>query len=263
VQHLQDAMMGQGMPAELAAVGPGAHPQREQQALLREGLDGGPGRAGAGEGRKQVAHSLLHAQVGVQDHPADGVVDEPDRQGHRQLAAAGLGELAATQAGLEQVQLGLAHGAFEAQDQPVVERAGVIQAVLVQDQRAGQRADLQQPVPVGVVARQPGDFQAQHDAGPAHADVGDQPLEAVAALGGGARASQVLVDHDHLLGRPAQRDRPLAQRVLAVGGGGVLDHLAQGGLAHIQVGGPAQVLCGHLLGGIGCHQLAPLGPAAC
>src|SRR6266545_7951184 len=113
-------------------------------------------------------------------------------------------------------------------------------------------------VPVGVVAGQSGDFQAEHDAGPSHADVGDQPLEAVAALGGGARASQVLVDHDHLLGRPAQCDRPLAQRVLAVGGGGVLDHLPQGGLAHIQVGGPAQVLCGHLGGGIGCHQLAPL-----
>jgi hypothetical protein len=81
VQHLQHAVVGQGMPAEFAAVGPGAHPQREQQALLREGLDGGAGRAGAGEGRKQVADGLLHAQVGIQDHPADGVVHEPDRQG--------------------------------------------------------------------------------------------------------------------------------------------------------------------------------------
>jgi len=33
--------------------------------------------------------------------------------------------------------------------------------------------------------------------------------------------------------------------------------------SHYEVGGPAQVLCGYLLGGIGCHQLTPLGPAAC
>jgi hypothetical protein len=38
-------------------------------------------------------------------------MDDPDRQGHRQLAAAGLGELAAAQAGLEQVQLGFLCGA--------------------------------------------------------------------------------------------------------------------------------------------------------
>src|SRR6266511_1817011 len=39
-------------------------------------------------------------------------------------------------------------------------------------------------------------------------------------------------DHD-LLGGPAQRDRPAAQVVLAVGGLGVGEHLPQGGLAHV------------------------------
>ena len=54
------------------------------------------------------------------------------------------------------MQLGLAELAFHAEQHPVVEVAGVIEAVFVADQRAAQGADLQQPVPVGVAAGEPG-----------------------------------------------------------------------------------------------------------
>jgi len=77
----------------------------------------------------------------------------------------GLGELAAAQPRADEVQLGLCHRAVEAEQEPVVELARVIEPVLIADERAGHRADLQQPVPVGVVAGQPGDLQAQHDPG--------------------------------------------------------------------------------------------------
>jgi len=76
------------------------------------------------------------------------------------------------------VQLGLADLAFHPQQHPIVEVLRVIQAVFVADQRAGQRADLQQPMPVSVVPGQAGAFQAQHDPGLAEGDIGDQPLEA-------------------------------------------------------------------------------------
>lgn len=111
-------------------------------------------------------------------------------------------------------------------------------------------------MPVGVVPRQPGDLEADDDAGLAHADVGDEPLEAFPALGAGAGAAQVIVDDDDLVGGPAERHGPAAQRVLAVGGGGVLQHLAQRALPDIEVGGPAQLLDGHLLGHVLAHQLA-------
>ena len=116
---------------------------------------------------------VAHPDVGVEHHLVGRVVDQPDRQGHLQFTAANLGQLAAAQPGADEVQFGFTHGAFQPEQQPVVELARVIQAVLVADQGAGQRADLQQPVPVGVVAGQPGHFQAEHDPGPAHADVGD------------------------------------------------------------------------------------------
>ncbi|WP_411153343.1 hypothetical protein [Streptomyces sp. A30] len=87
-----------------------------------------------------------HRGVGVLDDPVGIVVDIADRQALLQLAAAGLGQLPAPQPGPEQVEFGLRHGALQAQHEPVVEGPRIIQTVLVQDQRPGQRTDLQQPV---------------------------------------------------------------------------------------------------------------------
>ena len=83
------------------------------------------------------------------------------------------------------MQLGLAHLAFHAQQQSVVELAGVVEAVLVADQGAGHGAQLEQLVPVGGVTGQPGAFQAEHDPGPAQRHLGDQVLEPL-AVGGAA-----------------------------------------------------------------------------
>jgi hypothetical protein len=53
------------------------------------------------------------------------------------------------------VQLGFAHGPLEAEQQAVVEVRGIVDAILVEDEGVGERADLQQPVPVGRVAGEP------------------------------------------------------------------------------------------------------------
>ena len=154
------------------------------------------------------------------------------------------------------MQLSLGHGAFQAEQQPVVELAGIIEPVLVADQRRAQRADLQQPVPVGVVTGQPGHLQAEHDPGPAHADLGDQVLEAFPVGGAGAGVALVDIDGDDLGRGPAQRGGPLPQRVLPGGGLGVVEDLLEGGLADIQVGVAGQVTGGHL-GRVAAHRCSP------
>jgi len=78
------------------------------------------------------------------------------------------------------VELGLAHGALEPEQEAVVEVGGVVDPVLVQDQRLEQGADLEQVVPVRVVAREPRDFESEHDAGAPHADLGGELAEALA-----------------------------------------------------------------------------------
>ena len=178
VQGAQHPPVLQRHPRQLALAGAGAHPHREQQPVGVELLHGRARRAGAGEQGEQVPDGLLHTGIRVEHDLAGRVVDQPDRQAHPQFAAAGLGQLPADQPGPDEVQFGLAHGALQPEQQPVVEVGRVIQPVLVADQRGRHGADLQQPVPVGVVAGQPGHLQAQHDPGPAHADLGDQPLEA-------------------------------------------------------------------------------------
>jgi hypothetical protein len=160
---------------------------------------------------------LADAGVGIEHDVAGGVIDQPDGQAHGELPAPGLGQDPALQPRADEVQLGLADRAFEAEQQPVVDRAGVIEAVLVADQRARQRAQLEQPVPIGVVARQPRALEAEHDPRLLQRHVSDEPLEPLAIGGRRAGLALINVDHHDPLGGPAERDRPAAQVVLAAG----------------------------------------------
>ena len=227
VQGVEHVVVAQRFPVELAGSGAGEVSRGEGQALRGEGLDDRAGRSGPGEHVEQVRDRVADAGVGVEHDFARRVVDQPDGQPHRQLPAAGLGQQPALHPGVQEVQFGLAHRAFEAQQQPVVEIARVIQPVFVADQGVVQGADLQQLMPVGVVSGQARAFQPEHDPGFAEGDVGDQPLEAFPVGGAGAGVALVDVDDDDVVGGPAQRGGLAAQVVLAAGRFGVVDDLIQ------------------------------------
>jgi hypothetical protein len=78
-------------------------------------------------------------------------------------------------------------------------------------------ADLDELLPVGGVAGQPGAFQAEHDAGPAQGDLGDQLLEPGPVGGAGAGAALVDVDDVDLVLGPAERHRAAFEVVLPGG----------------------------------------------
>ena len=59
-------------------------------------------------------------------------------------------------------ELPLAHGALEAQEQPVVEVVGIVNPLGVDDQRRGQCAQVGQVVPVPVVPGQTRGFEGEH-----------------------------------------------------------------------------------------------------
>ena len=156
-----------------------------------------------------------------------GVVDQAGRQRGDQLAAAGLGQHPAAQPGPYEMELSFGHLPFHAQKQAVVKMAGVVKAVFVADQGAGHAAQLEQLVPVGGVAGQPGAFQAEHDPGPAEGYLGDQMLESFPVGGRSAGVALVDVDDGDLVAGPAQADCLAAQVVLAEGGLGVVDDLLE------------------------------------
>jgi hypothetical protein len=152
VQHEQHVVVPQRLPVQLAGARAGEVATGEGEAVAGEGLDHGAGRAGCFERGEQVRQGTPHAGVGIKRDLVGGVVDQPDRQPDGQLAAGGLGEDAALQPGADVMQFSFGHGAFEAEQQPVVDRARVIQPVLVADQCGVERTQLQQPMPVGIVA---------------------------------------------------------------------------------------------------------------
>ncbi len=255
VQRAQHLAVIQCVPHQLTLVRALGTAVRKRQMLLTRGLDRGAGRAGAREGGEQPPQAMLHLPIGVEHERAIAVVDQPHGRAHLQLAAARLVQDPALQTCPQHVQFGLAHRALEPEQQAVVEVRRVVHAVLVADQRVGQRADLQQPMPVHRVARQARDLQAEHDAGMPHADLGHQALEAF-AVRRGTRLAEVAVDDDDALLGPAERHRALAQAVLALGALGVLEHLPQRRLAHVQVGVALEVAGLHLLMEIVHHAMA-------
>ena len=112
---------------------------------------------------------------------------------------------------------------------------GIVEPLAVGDQHAEKRAELQQLVPVPIVAGQTGRVQAQHQPGLAEPNLSDQPLKAVPVLGRTARLAQVIVDHLDPLAWPAEPDRPVDQSVLQLGALLMVPNLAGAGLAHVDV----------------------------
>src|SRR5262249_58112619 len=111
--------------------------------------------------------------------------------------------------------------------------AGVVDAVLIDDQGIGQSTDLQQAIPVAAGAGQAGSFEAEDSPGLAQPDLSDQELEPIAVHGGGTGASLVLIDDGDGRPGPAQVLSTLHEVVLPGSAGGMLTNLEQGGLPDV------------------------------
>src|SRR5438477_740338 len=112
------------------------------------------------------------------------------------------------------MQLDLAHAAFEAEQEPVIEYARMVQTISVGDQRIDERAEIQQVVPVAIVAGQPRDLDGEDDADMAQTHLADESFETDAS-NASATDPEVIIDHYHLGPRPPQVDGPIHQTVLA------------------------------------------------
>ena len=153
------------------------------------------------------------------------------------------------------MQLRFAHRSFETEQQTIVEVRRIVHPILIEDQRIGQRADLQQAMPVRVVPRQARDLQSHDDAGAAHAHIGHQMLKALAPDRRRAGLALIAIHHDDLIFAPAERDGSAAQSVLALRALHVLDDLPHRGLSNIQVRAPLHMVRLHFHGL--AHDLAP------
>jgi hypothetical protein len=229
-EHAVDLVVGRGDPPQLTL--PAA--QRELHPLAAHPQPHLPDRSELGEPVEDRSDRAADGLVGIeQDLALLLAPDQPDRQRLPQLPALGLVPDPALQPGAEHVQLGLGHRALEPEQQSIVERPGVIQPVSVADHGVGHAAQIQQSVPVDVVARQPRDLQAEHQPGMTERDLRRQPREPRPIGEPGAGDPEILVDHDDLLAREPELDRALNQRVLPGGRLDIALDLRLRGLAQI------------------------------
>ena len=177
MQDVQHMVVGQRLEVQLAGVRPAQVAAGEGQARGVEGRHHGAGRPGGGEGVQEQLDGAADFGVGVQHDDAGGVVGQAGRQAEFQLAAAGLGQQASLHAGPQEMQFAFGQGPLKAQQESVIEAGRVIQAVFVADQGVIVGADLDELLPVGRVAGQPGAFQAEHDPGTPERHLGDQVPE--------------------------------------------------------------------------------------
>ena len=172
LEHAVDLVVGRGYPPQLAL--PAA--QRELHAFAAHPQPHLPDRSELGEPVEDRSDRAADGLVGIEEDLALVLApDQPDRQRLAQLPALGLVADPALQPRAEHVQFGLAHRAFEPEQQPVVERPGVIQPVAVADHGVGHAAQIQQSVPVNVLGQPCG-----------HADLREKlPANWVIGRGGG------------------------------------------------------------------------------
>ena len=165
---------------------------------------------------------LAHAKVRILLDPIVLAAHVADGDRGEQFAASSLllerfmGALA------QDRQLHFAHCAFHAEQEPVVGKTGIVDAVLIGDQRPDQPAELEQRVPVAPVAGQARGLDRHHHADPAFADRSQELFEPWAA-DARARAAEIVVD-DADVG-PAKLPSPLDQPILASTALDVVDHL--------------------------------------
>lgn len=157
----------------------------------------------------------LYRGIGVQPQHTVVLIHKPDGRHHLKFPTASFVQHAAAHPSFENMQLRFTHRALQSQHQSIVETGRVIRAVLVQDQRAGHRAQLDQPVPIRRVTRQTRHLQAHYDPGLTQRHLAHELLKAIPMLRTRAGFAQIVVDHVNAFEWPTIGDSTLPQRVLA------------------------------------------------
>src|SRR3954465_13270364 len=128
-------------------------------------------------------------------------------------------------------------------DEEGVSRCGIVEAFAIGNERPKQGAQLEQLMPVAVVACEPGGVEADDQARVAEPDLGDELLETSSFDAPRTGLAEILVDDVDPLARPAEPDGAVDQAVLKLGALVMVPDLVDRGLAHVDVGEPGAVGC--------------------
>src|ERR1019366_860979 len=138
--------------------------QRKAQAFRAEPQPNTSRRSHFSEALKDRADRGYDRLIRMQEHFAVGLpAHQADRQSAVQFTARGLVADPAEEPRAQNVKFGLRHRALQSQHQPIVEQTRMIDPVGIPDERVGDTAQIEQTIPVGIVASEARDFQSQHE----------------------------------------------------------------------------------------------------
>src|ERR1700693_3438044 len=194
--------MGQSTPEQFAIPGAAVRPTRKAKAQLLEALDHAVRAALSFEQFKDRSNGALHFLVRIECNLVV-VKNQTNWQGEVQLTLLRFVELATVEARADDVQLCLGERALHAEHKAVVELGRVVTAVLVDYQRAGDGAQLEQAMPILVRSCKPRRFQREDGPDLPHCHIADQRLEILAICRSGSGLAEIPVEDPNLFRTPA------------------------------------------------------------
>jgi hypothetical protein len=201
----------------------------------------GPAARGGGPGPLKRAtedpDGNLERPVGIAEQAVRLRLTKAHRPVALQDRPAGVGQHAARQR--------RTHGPLAAEEEASLDGRRVVQAIVSEEEGAGQGADCPEMLPVACAPRQAGDGQAQDPTDLAQADFGNAALTARAVGRRSPRMAPILLAHQAPFGAPAEGDGALPPRLGArrappeSASSGEPDHRI-GGARFVQAGGRAR-----------------------
>ena len=119
-----------------------------------------------GELGEDECNRLLDTAIGILLDPIVRRLEVANRHGEKEFSPPSLLLQGLERALAEQREFHLAHGPLHTEKQAIIRMPRIINAVLVNDQRADQSAELDQRVPVAPVAGEPRRFDRDDGADP-------------------------------------------------------------------------------------------------
>ena len=98
--------------------------------------------------------------------------------------------------------------------QTVVEQRRMIDAVGIADQRVGEAGEIDEAMPIGIVARKARHFEAEHEPDVGERHLGGETRKAGSCNRAGAGKAEVLVDDENAIVGPAELARFAGKRIL-------------------------------------------------
>ena len=197
--------------SRFAAIGPVERAEPEPDVVADQVVEDAPGGAELVVLVEDEADDLADLLVGVHLDPIRGELDVAGGHAVEELAALGLVQPASFQSISHSNKLEFADGSLQAEQEPVVGILGVVDAVLVREQRPEDGTHLQEIMPILVVAGDAAHLDPEDQADMLHGNFGQEALESAPLVGRPAAQPLIVIDDQDAIPGPSP-GRPRGRR---------------------------------------------------